>query len=205
LSRKEKEELVRLLGEGRSTREMAEEAHMSLRDIGVISRRLSGEEEERDESTASANRCSSLSSRAFKLFEEGRGLVKVSIALDLEADDVLEIHNGYMRLSGMDRLVALYREMGNKDFLLLDQLYRNLRLEGLANENDILDLVQTNGNLKRLNREYEETASCIGRMNNELFLLKNEKEDLVRSCERYDALLSKKMQRYEGYIVGHEK
>ncbi|MEJ7642212.1 MAG: hypothetical protein WKF36_08470 [Candidatus Nitrosocosmicus sp.] len=46
LSKKEKEKIViKLAEEGKSTRQIAETAHISLKDISTIKRRYTGEEE----------------------------------------------------------------------------------------------------------------------------------------------------------------
>jgi ketosteroid isomerase-like protein len=51
LSRKEKEKMViRLAKEGRTTREIAKLVHMSLKDIGIILRKITGDEDPKSES-----------------------------------------------------------------------------------------------------------------------------------------------------------
>ena len=89
----------------------------------------------------------------------------VAITLNIETDDVLGMHSDYLRLLNLDSLTTLYRELGDNDFNLLVYLYRHLRHEGLANKNDILNIVQMEGKLKSLNSELYETAADIGRLN----------------------------------------
>ena len=51
LNKKEKEELViKLAKEGKTTREIAEIVHMSLKDIGIILRKITGDEDPKLES-----------------------------------------------------------------------------------------------------------------------------------------------------------
>jgi intein-encoded DNA endonuclease-like protein len=51
LSRKEKEKMViRLAKEGKTTREIAKVVHMSLKDIGKILRKITGDEDPKLES-----------------------------------------------------------------------------------------------------------------------------------------------------------
>jgi len=167
-TRKEKETLViRLSEEGKSTREIAQAAHVSLRDIGSIVKKYTGEEE-----AESAYRDSlSLNSRVFNLFKESKSLVDIAIALDIGADEVLGIHNDYLRLLNLDSLMTLYRELEDNDFNLLVYLYRQLRWEGLANKKDIFNIIQMEGNLKSLNCELYETAADIGGLNSTKFQL----------------------------------
>ena len=175
LTRKEKESLViKLAEEGNSTRHIAQVAHISPKDIGTIIRRYTGEDSEYQGNSQSLN------SRAFKLFKEGMGLVNVAIALDMDADGVLCIHDDYLRLLNLDSLMTLYRELDDNDFNLLVYLYRQLRQEGLANRNDILNIVQMEEKLKSFNSELYETAADIGRLNHLKSNLEREVDELQR-------------------------
>ncbi len=81
LSKKEKEMLViKLAEEGKSTRQIAEAVHISLKDIGTIKRRYTGEEE-----SIEKNNSLSINSKAFKLFKENKNLVDVAITLNMDA------------------------------------------------------------------------------------------------------------------------
>ncbi len=84
--------------EGKSTRQIAEAAHVSLKDIGTIIRRYTGEDEE------AADKPLSITSRAFKLFRENNSLVDVAISLNMEADEVFGLHSDYLRLTNMEKL-----------------------------------------------------------------------------------------------------
>jgi hypothetical protein len=142
LTRKEKENLVINVTEAsKTTRHIAQVAHISPKDIGTIIRRYTGEDSEYQGNSQSLN------SRAFKMFSDGKSLVNVAIALDIGADEVLGIHNDYLRLLNLDSLMTLYRELDDNDFNLLMYLYRQLKWEGLANRNDILNVVQMEDNL----------------------------------------------------------
>jgi hypothetical protein len=142
LTRKEKENLVINVAEAsKTTRHLAQVAHISPKDIGTIIRRYTGEDSEYQGNSQSLN------SRAFKMFSDGKSLVNVAIALDIGADEVLGIHNDYLRLLNLDSLMTLYRELDDNDFNLLMYLYRQLKWEGLANRNDILNVVQMEDNL----------------------------------------------------------
>ena len=69
LTREEKERLVLdLYNEGKSTREMAEEARMSFRDIGAILNKAMGEKEASKEQADKVTK----STQAYKIFSEGK-------------------------------------------------------------------------------------------------------------------------------------
>ncbi len=95
--------MIKLAEEGKSTRVIAESAHVSLRDIGTILRRYTGEEEE----SPCHERGLSINSRAFKLFKEGKSLVDTAIALDMETDEVLGMYSDYLRLLNLQKLMTL--------------------------------------------------------------------------------------------------
>ena len=86
LTREQKERLVLdLYNQGKSTREIAEEARMSFRDIGAI---LDKAEEEKKTSKEQAEKVSQ-STQAYKLFSEGKSPVQVAIALNIREPEVL--------------------------------------------------------------------------------------------------------------------
>ncbi len=174
LSKKEKEELViKLAEEGKSTRQIAETLHISLKDIGTIIRRYTGEEKDNEN-----NKALSDNSMALKLFKENKSLVDVAITLNMDADDVSDLHTDFLRLSNMDKLMAMYRELGD-EISLLEWLYDNLKWYGLANKKDIYNILQQEDKLKNLDRELYETAGEIGRWNSLKMQLKKDVAELM--------------------------
>ena len=190
MTRKEKEEIViKLANQGQSTREIAKVAHVSLRDIGTILRRYVGEEE-----TATADsqgKSLSLNSKAFKLFRENKDLVDVAIALDMDADEVLDLHDDYLRLSNMHRLMSLYREMGD-DIEHLVYLYNQLECYGLANRKDISYILQQEEKLKNLDKELYETAGEVGRLNSVKTQFEEEIKERMKILDQCDAVVMEK-------------
>jgi hypothetical protein len=192
LTRKEKESLViKLAEEGKNTRYIAQAVHVSLRDIGTIIRRHTGEEGVESECN---DKGLSLNSKSFKLFKEGRSLVSVAIALDIETDEVLRFYADYLRLLNLGKLMTLYRELDDEDFGLLEYLYHQLKWEGLANKKDIFNVIQMEGKLKSLNCELYETAADIGRLNSVKSNLEKDVDDLTRKVDDYDTVLLKRSQ-----------
>jgi transposase len=110
LKRQQKEELViRLAEEGKSTREIAQAVHVSLKDIGVIIRNYLGEKENE---TTYSGKALSMHSKAFKLFKENKNLVDVAITLNIETDEVLCMYSDYLRLLKLQKLMTIYKEIG---------------------------------------------------------------------------------------------
>jgi transposase len=159
LRRKEKEKFViKLAEEGKTTRDIAKEVHISLKDIGKIIRKATGDSDSQDEK---GKRSLSPYARAFQMFKDKNPLADVAIELDIKTDMVLNFHADYLRLVRMDGLVKIYNELKN-DFPLFFHLYRRIKKEGLS-KGDIIELVGNPQDLKFLERRVELYNEHIGR------------------------------------------
>ena len=97
-TREEKERLVLdLYNEGKSTREIAQIAHMSFRDIGFI---IDKKEKEK-EAIEGQSQQGILSTQAYKLFSEGKTPEEVAIALNLRQTQVTEFYTEHWRAEGI--------------------------------------------------------------------------------------------------------
>ena len=163
ISRKEKEKLViRLAHEGKNTREIAKQVHISLRDIGTIIRKETGDDKEDDtlleiekqkhaeqqQEKEKQERLKNLSpyARSFQMFKDRMPLEDVAIELDLDTDTVLVYYEDYLRLLKMGWLVKIYKDLKN-DFPLFFYLYRRITKERL-NRQDIATLLKNQQDLK---------------------------------------------------------
>jgi hypothetical protein len=160
LGRKEKENLViKLTLEGKTTREIAKQAHISLKDIGKIQHKLIGDEHpsEREKQIQQAEqekqKRKSLSpyAQAFQMFKDRRALADVAIELDIKSSAVLDFYHDYLSLLRMNSLVTIYKEL-KKDFPILLHLYHRIKEEGLSKQ-DITDLLQNHNKLIDLNEQ----------------------------------------------------
>ena len=83
LSKKEKEKIVvKLANEGKTTREIAKEVHISLKSIGQILNKVTGDDEAEKEQRLKDK---SEYAQAFKMFKDGLPLADVAIELDIES------------------------------------------------------------------------------------------------------------------------
>jgi len=192
LTRKEKEDLViELANQGKSTRYIAQVVHISLKDIGTIIRRYTGEEDVAP--TESQDKTLSLTSKAFKLFKDNKSLVDVAIALNMEADEVLCLHSDYLQLSNKDKLMSIYRETGD-DIHQLAYLYNELKWHGLANRKDIYNIVQHSEKLKSLDKVVFDAYGEIGRLDSTKLNLEAEVKELQKKIDHYDSMLLEREQ-----------
>ena len=169
LSRKEKEKMViKLATEGRTTRQIAESVHMSLRDIGRIIAKETGDQElvEREKQKQEAEKekqykWKSISpyARAFQMFKDKRTLADVAIELDLKSNSVLNFYNDYLDLMKMSWLVHIYNDL-KKDFDLFLHLYNRIKKEGLRKQ-DITTLVKSQQELKFMEKRVDMYGDVI--------------------------------------------
>ena len=105
LTRQQRERLVIDLyyNQGKTIREIAKEARMSFRDIGVILNKTLKEKTEatkeqgQDNNRAQCNQQEnlSLSAKAYKLFSDRKTLLEVAITLNLRESEVTKFYKEY--------------------------------------------------------------------------------------------------------------
>ena len=105
LTRQERERLVLdLYNKGKTIREIAKEARMSFRDIGVILNKVVEKKEEGNELQEDAEKTQeqkeeqqhlSLAAQAYKLFLEGKTPIEVAIELNLRESEATEFYREY--------------------------------------------------------------------------------------------------------------
>jgi len=140
--REEREKMVLDLyyDKGYTYKQLTRELRMSPNQIREIIKRH--EEKKNDDAIASKKKELSLSSKAYKLFYEGRTNVEVAIKLDLPQDQVTQFRLEYWRLQDQDKLESLYIVTKGKASRLW-KLYRELvikrgmSIEAIANVVDI--------------------------------------------------------------------
>jgi transcriptional regulator len=95
LSRQQRERFVlELYNQGKSTREIAQEARMSFSAIGAILKKATEENETSKEQTEKMSQAA----QAYKLFSDGKSPVDVAIELNLRQAEVTELYKEYWNL-----------------------------------------------------------------------------------------------------------
>jgi hypothetical protein len=126
LTKKEKKKLViEMYENGKTTRQIAKELRMSLRDIGIILREYNKEPE--------PNPAKSDHAKAFQLFSKGKDLIQVSIALDLPFDSIRRYFFEFLELRGMIDFVNILKEYPNFIPFFI-QIAEKMKYEGLFTE-----------------------------------------------------------------------
>jgi predicted DNA-binding protein YlxM (UPF0122 family) len=118
--------------------EIAQIERISPRDIHTIIK----EEEARRQKYEHQQQQAELSSKAYKLFSEGRKPLEVTTILNLPASNVSKLYREYWKLRGLDKLYTIYKETNGKIWIVL-KLYkelikkRHMSIEQVANAVDI--------------------------------------------------------------------
>jgi hypothetical protein len=144
-NRQERERLVlELYNQGKTIREIAKEARMSFRDIGVILNKsveekktegLKGEQQDNIDSEKNQNQEQqphlSLSAQAYKLFSDRKTPLEVAIALNLGESEATKFYKQYWKLKQLHNLNMVYEELrGDIDPFL--RLYRLSKVKGMG-------------------------------------------------------------------------
>jgi hypothetical protein len=124
--------VLELYDDGKSTRDIAKELRMSLRDISVILRKHQVshgipimDNDNKDNSNKSPNQ---KSTQAYKLFSEGKKPVEVGIQLGLSEKEATRYYTEYWRLIHLYKLHSIYKELKG-DLSPILKLYRLLKRE----------------------------------------------------------------------------
>ncbi len=128
LSKKEKEKrVIELAQKGKTTREIAKEVHISLKDISRILKKVTGDDEAEKEQRLKDK---SEYAKAFKMFKDGLPLEDVAIELDIETPIVLCYYQDYLKLVNMGMLATAYKELKD-DLPMFLKLYGRIKKERL--------------------------------------------------------------------------
>jgi hypothetical protein len=116
-------------------------------------------------------------------------LVDTTIVLDIDTDETIDLYNDYLRLLNMQKLMSMYKELGNDGIYFLNYLYNQLTRQGFANKKDIRRIIGVTGELGNLGRTLIETASDIGGLNFFKSNIERDVDELTRKIDDYDAIL----------------
>jgi hypothetical protein len=167
LTRQEKEKLVlELYSQGKTYRQIAEEARICPRDIKTILNKVV-KEKESEESL-------SVSSQAYKLFSDGNTPIQVAIALNLREDQVTELYKEYWDLNNLHHLNQVHEEIKDNIGSFLN-LYKLAKAAGMNTQQVIRLLTIANNHLPAVEQRCEdlkrEVASLEGDKRNSIMIL----------------------------------
>ena len=166
MDKKQKEAFIIALAEkGETYRDIMKKAGVSPNTIKAVLNRAG-----LDEST-------SISSRAFELFSEGKTPLQVAIKLNLEAETAIRYHQQYYMLLGCTEFTRVYLQIKDNPwpYVNLVQLAHNSGISDMEVE-ELLKVA--NGCLPRVRLEHD-------RLNAELNSLKAETSNIARTYQQF--------------------
>jgi predicted HTH domain antitoxin len=121
----------------KSYAEIAQIERMPPRDIHAIIK----EEQARRQKYEHQQQQEELSSKAYKLFSEGKTPVQVAIILNLPASKVSKLYREYWKLRGLDKLNTVYKETNGKIWIVL-KLYKELIKQRGMSVEQVVNIVE---------------------------------------------------------------
>ncbi|HKQ22202.1 MAG TPA: hypothetical protein VJS91_09195, partial [Nitrososphaeraceae archaeon] len=156
MNREEKQQLVRkLFKEGKNMREIAKEAHMSFGDIGSITRK-------ENEASEPESKAKSKETQALELFKKGKKPVDVSIIMDLNPSEVVQIYNQFWELKSLYQLLDFYRKV-KADTSLLLKIHEVVKKNDLSKK-DIINIVDYADKYHFLKEEVDELGRQFSKL-----------------------------------------
>ena len=173
MDKKQKEALVlALLEKGETYRDIARKAGVSPNTIKAIANK-SG----LDEST-------SIHSRAFELFSEGKTPLQVAITLNLEAEKAIQYHQQYFMLLGCTEFTKVYLQIKDNPwpYVNLVRLIQDARI----GDGEVVELLRiANGYLPRARLEYNRCREEKSSLQAELSSWKAELNNIARTYQQF--------------------
>lgn len=117
LNKFEKEKrVIELHNQGKTIRDIAQEIHMSFKDIGRIIKTYEKQQaaiaskEKLKNDSSNIKKKPSKSSQAFKLFREGKKLTDVAIELEIPAKKAVKLWSQFLKLERMYQCYEFYKD-----------------------------------------------------------------------------------------------
>jgi hypothetical protein len=182
-NRQEKEKLVlELYREGKNYRQIAKIARISVKDIKPILQKYGADSASRYALNDYRVEDIPISSKAYKLFSEGKSPLQVSIELNLRAPEVKTFYKEYWELRRMHILAKTYEEIGDKGISNLLQLHRSCKVQHISNE-QVIEYLRIYGyDLASIKRQYDEVDVGLQGLLSQKYRTEKELQDLNTSA-----------------------
>jgi DNA-binding CsgD family transcriptional regulator len=195
LNKKEKEELViKLYQDGKPIREIARQAHLSFGSIGKIIRTINSDSDDNCST-------SSKSTKALRMFKNGKKPIEVAIELDISASEVEELQQEFWALNQLHELGFLFNEIKNylPSFIKLFNLLKSNKMLGDGYISKFLryadyDLPFLEDKIQKLTGDIIELEWKKRDLNNTITLWNAQLRDLGQTMEHYQKAIEIKKQ-----------
>jgi hypothetical protein len=151
--------------------EIAEIEHISPRDIHVIIK----EEQTRRQKHKDQQQQEEMSSKAYKLFSDGKRPIKVTIALNLRQPEATRLYGAYWKLKRLHILNSIYKETNGKLGPFL-KLYRLMKEKGMSIETVVSAVDIAIHKLPYIENLYAQAKDQVDKMQRTIQRLENDIE-----------------------------
>ena len=121
--------IVKYYQEGKSYRQIAQLARISVRDIKPILEKYGADKaveySDIDGEIVDSDSLMPISSRAYKLFSEFLTPLDVATTLHINAPEAMKYHDEFLELSGRGTLAKLFKELNNGNFMVIAVVCRS--------------------------------------------------------------------------------
>src|SRR6188472_2327308 len=172
--------VLELYKQGKSTRDIAKELRMSLRDISIILRNsqlshgitISKDNKSDNNNNKSPNQ---IATQAYKLFSEGKKPFEVAIEFGIREAQVSKLFREFWKLKNLNELYEIYSQIRHKLSSFL-KLHKVLKRKGLtaSNVESFADAIET-GTIK-----LPELQSRYRNLQNKVQTMQYQKQKLER-------------------------
>jgi uncharacterized protein YerC len=182
LNQREKQELIiKLRKDGKTYREIAHIAGVSLRDIKPTLKKYERKLQTKkgEENNQKTTKKLSLSSRAFKLFSDGKKPTEVVIELDIPPEKVEKLWSQFLKSERMEECYDFFQQcqydiptiLSIKNFIKRNNISGNNIANVLREATDIINLNQTHYNLKTEVNNFEQKKMYLQNYSNSPYSL----------------------------------
>jgi hypothetical protein len=156
---------------------------MSIRDISNISK----EEKSRRQKYKDQQQQEEVSSKAYKLFSDGKHPVEVAITLNLREPEVTKLYREYWKLKRLYILNSIYKETNGKLDAFL-KLYRLMKEKGMSIDQVVNVVDIAIHKLPHMESLYEQVKDQVDKMQRTRQGLENDIEDRKNKISLLDKI-----------------
>ena len=199
LTRQERERLVLDLyyNQGKTYREIAKEARISPRDIGVILNKVVAEKAKGAKEQEEEIQQLSVSSQAYKLFSDRKTPLEVAIALNLREAEATRFYKEFWKLKQLNNLNMIYEELRG-DIEPFLKLYKLAKRKGMGIKQVVNLLEIMNEDLPDIQCRYE-------RLKREVNMLEFNKQQSHIALSYFDNQIEMKSKALTSYRLSCKK
>jgi transposase len=199
LTRQEKEkQILDLYNQGKTYKQIAEIVRVSPRDIKPVLRRAEKEREKElginiqegnNGSTENQNQTqkkTSIPSKAYRLFSEGKTPLDVAIELNLKEPEATKYYRQYWKLRQLHNLNLIYEDIGD-DIIHIVKLHRKMRAASIGVEQAINLIKTANNDLPAVEQKYQKLKRDVNSLESrklEGYRTLNDLQDQIDGSER---------------------